>query len=138
EKEYGDFVLIADWRLTGKPTKKMHPVFLPSGEVAKNDDGSEKRVEMDDGGDSGIYLRGSKKAEVNIWCLPVGSGEVWGYRTDKKLPAEVRAGATPKLRADRKPGEWNRFVITMKGDTVSIVLNDKTVIDNARLPGIAP
>ena len=34
------------------------------------------------------------------------------------------------------PGQWNRFVITMKGDRLTIVLNGKTVIENAQLPGI--
>ena len=52
------------------------------------------------------------------------------------MPAEVRAGVTPKVKADKKPGEWNRFVITMKGDRLTVVLNDKTVIENAPLPGV--
>ena len=40
-------------------------------------------------GDSGIYLRGQGKSQVNIWCSPLGSGEVWGYRTDKSQPEET-------------------------------------------------
>ena len=91
---------------------------------------------MKDAGDSGIYLRGNDKSQVNIWCWPVGSGEVYGYRTDASQPAQVRAGVTPKLRADRPPGQWNRFVITMKGDRLTVVLNGKTVIEEAQLPGI--
>ena len=136
EKEYGDFTLIADWRFTRKPETKSYPVLLPTGAVAKNADGSEKRVEVADAGDSGIYLRGSKKAEVNLWFQPVGSGEIWGYRTDTSLPAAVRAGATPKTRADKKPGEWNRIVITMKGENATVVVNGQAVIENTRLPGI--
>ena len=84
-----------------------------------------------------IYLRGSSKAQVNIWCWPCGSGEVYGYRTDAKMPAEVRAGVTPKEKAD-KPllGQWNRFVITMKGDRLTVDLNGKRVLDGARLPDV--
>ena len=41
-------------------------------------------------GDSGIYLRGSSKSQVNIWCWPIGSGEVYGYRTDASQPPEMR------------------------------------------------
>ena len=48
--------------------------------------------------DSGIYLRGSSKSQVNIWCWPIGSGEVYGYRMDDKMPPEVRAGVTPKQK----------------------------------------
>jgi hypothetical protein len=138
EKEYGDFELICDWRfLKEKAVKKLRPVILPSGEYAKDDDGKKKEVEVDDAGDSGIYLRGSSKSQVNMWCWPVGSGEVYGYREDKSLPAEVRAGVTPKEKADRPLGEWNRFHITMKGDRLTVNLNGKTVIENAQLPGVA-
>jgi hypothetical protein len=136
EKEYGDFVLVCDWRFTAKPKRLRRPVFLPSGDQAV-EDGKPKDVEVDDAGDSGIYLRGSSKSQVNIWCWPCGSGEVYGYRTDKGQPAEVRAGVTPKEKADRPPGQWNRFIITMKGDRLTVNLNGKTVIDNAQLPGVA-
>jgi hypothetical protein len=52
------------------------------------------------------------------------------------MPAGVRRSATPLVKADNPPGRWNRFVITTVGDTVTVVLNGKTVIDKARLPGI--
>src|SRR5437870_7485366 len=123
EKEYGDLELICDWRFTAKPKKQLRAVILPSGDYALDDEGKQKTVEVDDAGDSGIYLRGSDKSQVNIWCWPVGSGEVYGYRTDKKMPPEVRAGVTPKLKADKPLGQWNRFLITMKGDRLTVVLN---------------
>jgi len=87
-------------------------------------------------GDSGIYLRGSSKSQINMWCWPIGSGEVYSYRIDPKMPAEVRAGVTPKEKADRPLGQWNRFYITMKGDRLTVVLNGKKVIDNAQLPDV--
>src|ERR1700730_13780682 len=98
-------------------------------------DGKEVRVEIDDV-DSGVYLRGSSKSQVNIWCWPIGSGEVYGYRMDQSMPASVRAGVTPRTQADKPVGEWNSFEITMKGDRLTVVLNGKTVIENAELPGI--
>ncbi len=136
EKEYGDFVMVCDWRLPGQPKKMKRQVILPSGDQAM-EDGKPKEVEVDDAGDSGIYLRGSSKSQINIWCWPVGSGEIYGYRTDKNQPPEVRAGVTPKLKADNPLGKWNRFVITMKGDRLTVDLNGKLVLDNAQLPGIA-
>jgi hypothetical protein len=137
EKEYGDFVLLCDWRLPSKPKKMKRPVILPSGDEAKDENGKVKEVEIDDAGDSGIYLRGSSKSQVNIWSWPIGSGEVYGYRTDRKQSPEVRAGVTPKLKADNPLGQWNRMEITMKGDRLTVVLNDKTVLDKAQLPGVA-
>jgi 3-keto-disaccharide hydrolase len=135
EKEYGDFVLICDWRLSAKPKKMKRPVILPSGEYVMEGD-KPKEVEVNDAGDSGIYLRGNSKSQVNIWCWPIGSGEVYGYRTDKNMPAAVKAGVTPKVKADNPLGKWNRFIITMKGDRLTVVLNGKTVIENAQLPGV--
>ncbi len=130
EKEYGDFVMIADWKFTRKPAEKENPVIDAEG----NDTG--QRQKTLDAGDSGIYLRGSSKSQVNMWCWPVGSGEVYGYRTDKGMSPDVRKGVTPKVNADHKPGQWNRFIITMKGDRLTVVLNGKTVLENAQLPGV--
>src|SRR5262249_11296489 len=71
EKNYGDLEFMCDWRLTGKAKKKMVPVILPNGEHEKDAGGKEKQVEIDDFGDSGIYLRGSDKSQVNIWSWPI-------------------------------------------------------------------
>lgn len=136
EKQFGDFVLICDWRWTAKPVKSERPVILPSGEETVAEDGTVKTVDVPDAGDSGIYLRGSRKSQVNIWCWPVGSGEVWGYRTDDRMPAEVRRAVTPKVKADNPIGKWNRFVITMKGDRLTVELNGQKVIEDARLPDV--
>jgi hypothetical protein len=136
EKEYGDFVLICDWRWTAQPVARKRPVILPSGDEATRSDGTVEEVEVLDAGDSGIYLRGSSKSQVNIWCWPVGSGEVYGYRTDRSQPPEVRAAVTPKRKADRPIGQWNRFVITLRGERLTVELNGEQVIEEARLPGI--
>jgi hypothetical protein len=137
EKKYRDFILKIDWRLKTDPGfKNRVPIILPDGSHKKDDSGKEIRVEIEDV-DSGIYLRGQPNAQVNIWMWPVGSGEVYGYRMNKKLPQEVRAGVTPKVKADRPRGEWNTFEITMKGDRLWVKLNGKEVLGNAQLPGVA-
>jgi hypothetical protein len=137
QKSYRDFVLIADWRWTAAPHEAAVPVVLPDGTEKTGDGGKPETVAIQEAGDSGIYLRGSSKAQVNMWCWPIGSGEVYGYRTDAAQPADVRAGVTPSVPADAPLGQWNRFVITMRGDRLTVELNGKTVIDKARLPGIA-
>lgn len=136
KKAFRDFVLVADVRLTRPPEMARTPVILPNGDNARNADGSNQEVEMLYNGDTGIYLRGESKSQVNIGNRYIGSGEIYGYRVDKRLPPEVRAGVTPKIKADNPPGEWNRFVITMKGERVTVEVNGETVIDNALLPGI--
>jgi hypothetical protein len=135
EKEYKDFTLRIDWRL--KQTTGLYPVpvVLPDG-THKLDENGKEIINPTPNADSGIYLRGTSKAQLNIWCWPIGSGEVYGYRMDKTMPPEVRAGVTPKVKADNPVGEWNTFEITMKGDRLTVVLNGKTVIENAQLPGV--
>jgi hypothetical protein len=137
QQEYGDFVLSLDWRI--KETHGAYPMpdVLPDGSHRKGPDGKEILTPRPNA-DSGVYLRGTTKAQVNIWCWPVGSGEVYGYRMDKNQPPEVRAGATPKMKADHPVGEWNSFLITLAGDRLTVVLNGKVVIDHTPLPGIPP
>jgi hypothetical protein len=136
DRSYRDFVLRLDWRLKTEPGFRWRvPLLLPDGSSKKDADGKEIKEEIEDV-DSGIYLRGNDKSQVNIWMWPAGSGEVWGYRTDPKMPPEVRAATTPKKKADRPRGEWNTFEITMKGDRLSVKLNGEEVISNAQLPGV--
>jgi hypothetical protein len=137
EKEYGDFELIADFRLANKPEKKPLALVLPDGTEAKNDDGTRKLVEVLDAGDSGIFLRGDTKAQVNITCKTIGSGEIYGFRVDKATPDAQRSNFVPTERADNPPGKWNRFHITLKGERLTVVLNGKTVLKDVQLPGLA-
>lgn len=134
-KEYGDFTLKIDWRLKQTTGLYPMPVVLPDGSHKLDEKGREIKIPTPNA-DSGIYLRGQGKSQINIWCWPVGSGEVYGYRMDKAMPPEVRAGVTPKVHADKPVGEWNTFEITMKGDRLTVVLNGRTVIDRAQLPGV--
>lgn len=135
EEEFGDSTLLIDWRF--KQTTGLYPMptILPDGSY-KTDENGEVIKELRPNADSGIFLRGTGKAQVNLWCWPIGSGELWGYRTDQSMPPEVRAAAVPKVHADKPVGEWNSMEITMKGDRVTVVLNDKTVIDKAQMPGV--
>lgn len=133
---YGDFELLVDWRIKESPyINRAAKIILPDGTYKKDDSGSEILIDVPNT-DSGIFLRGRHKSQVNIWCWPVGSGEVWGYRTDPAFSPEVRAGVTPKVRADRPIGQWNTFHIIMKADRLTVTLNGRPVLDNARLPGV--
>jgi hypothetical protein len=136
EKSYGDYVLRVEWRIKETPYQNPRvPIILADGTHKKDASGNEIQIVVADS-DSGIYVRGEGKSQVNIWGWPVGSGEVYGYRMDKDMPASVRAGVTPVRNADRDIGSWNTFEITMRGDRLTVVNNGITVIDNAHLPGV--
>ncbi|MBX3355484.1 MAG: DUF1080 domain-containing protein [Phycisphaeraceae bacterium] len=137
-ESFGDFDLVVDWRWTKEHQGLMHrPVILPDGSEATHEDGSVKTVEVEER-DSGIFLRGSTKAQVNMWMWPVGSGEIYGYRVDPASSAELRAACTPNHPADAPVGQWNRFEISVRGSSVTVHLNGTLVIDGAELPGLPP
>jgi hypothetical protein len=79
-------------------------------------------------GDSGIYLRGTP--QVQIWDPGrnggIGSGGLYNNQKHPKDPLKL---------ADKPIGEWNHFRIVMKGDKVSVWLNDVLVVDNTVLEG---
>jgi hypothetical protein len=108
-------------------------IVMPDGRDKLDEKGQPIRITAPDS-DSGFILRGSGKAQLNIWCWPVGSGEMYGYRTDPKMPPEIKAAATPKVNADNDIGQWNTFEVTVQGSTVTVMLNGKTVIDKITLP----
>ena len=131
EREYRDFVLRLDWRIKEAPfINKSIPYILPDGSHAKDIRGQELRLPLPDA-DSGVFLRGNGDYQVNIWCWPIGSGEMFTIRTRAKTAPELRAAVTPRTRADLPVGQWNHFEITVKGNTVKVELNGKTVIPGA-------
>ncbi len=77
------------------------------------------------GGDSGIYLRGCP--QVQIWDHlqnPGGSGGLYNNQ---------HGGANPAVVADFPPGEWNRFRIILRGERVTVYLNDRLVVNDTVL-----
>ena len=136
EEEYGDFVMQVDWRIKEAPfLNKGIPYILPDGTHAKDVLGKELRIPLPDA-DSGVFLRGDGFYQANIWCWPIGSGEIYSIRTDPKSPPALKAAVTPTTQADKPVGEWNHFEITVKGKTVTIALNGKTVIPGATIPSL--
>ncbi len=58
-----------------------------------------------------------------------------------RIPPERRMGSiygfiTPTAQAEKKPGEWQTYDITLLGRQVTIVLNGQTVVEQQEIPGI--
>jgi len=104
QKNYGDFELRLDYKTVAKA-------------------------------DSGIYLRGVP--QVQIWDTTKEGGK-WKIGADKGSGglwnnSKGAKGKDPLVLADKPFGEWNSFRIRMVGEKVTIHLNGKLVVDNARL-----
>ncbi len=85
--------------------------------------------------DSGIYLRGLP--QVQIWDpenkgahkhgADKGSGGLWNNKKE---------GRWPLVKADKPAGQWNHFFIRMIGDSVTIWLNGKLIVNDAPLENL--
>jgi hypothetical protein len=137
ESEFEDFVLKVDWKIKSTPSTYPIPIVLQDGSLLKDALGKPITLQQPNA-DSGVILRGALKSQVNMWCWPVGSGEVYGFRNDLTLDPEVRAGVTPRIKADKPVGEWNEFIIIMVKDHLTVILNQQMVIEDAPLPGVNP
>ncbi len=85
-------------------------------------------------GDSGVSMKGTPRIQIWDFTEPSyarlgaarGSGGLWNN-------AAGDPGKDPLVVADRPIGEWNTFRIIMVGERVTVDLNDKRVVDHARL-----
>jgi hypothetical protein len=133
EKEYSDYILQFEWRFKKTVGDYYNAkVFNHDGTQKVDADGKPMTVPIKNA-DSGIYVRGTGASQVNLWCWPCGSGQLWNYH--KSADPELVRGALPMVNADNPVGEWNQMQITMKGETVHVVLNGEVVIDT-RMPGL--
>ena len=49
---------------------------------------------------------------------------------------DERLKTMPHIRADKGPGEWKRFIITLRGERVDVTLNGTQVIQGTRMKDI--
>lgn len=85
--------------------------------------------------DSGIYLRANP--QVQIWDFTEAGGK-WNIGADKGSGglwnnAAGSPGKDPFVLADNPFGQWNKFRILQVGERTTIYLNNKLVVDNARM-----
>jgi len=80
-----------------------------------------------EGSNSGIYLRGHHEIQIQ---------DDYGKEPGNRYIAGIYGFITPTENAAKKAGEWQTMDITLLGRWVTIVLNDKTVIDNQEIPGL--
>ena len=136
EKSFKNFQLKVDWRIKATPfISKNMKIVMPDGRNKRDAQGREINLVAPDS-DSGLLPRGSGQNQFNIWCWPVGSGEMYGYRTAKESTPEQRRNATPRMNADKNIGEWNTFHITVQGNAVMLVHNGQNVIPKWSLPDL--
>jgi hypothetical protein len=136
ERSFKDYEARLDWRIKETPYISTNMrIVMPDGRDKRDASGQPIRITAPDS-DSGFIQRGSGKAQLNIWCWPVGSGEMYGYRTAQDSSPEIKRAATPITNADKDIGQWNTFEVTVRGNTISLKNNGIVVIPSITLPDL--
>ena len=138
KESFGELEFYCEWRLSAEPKTKEHPIVLWNGDFLRDESGKRITRPHLDAGDSGIYFRGHFPCQANIWSQELGSGEINGYRTNKKLPVKLRQSCLPFKFADNPLGEWNAFRITLKESRMKVRLNGELVLESEELPELPP
>lgn len=133
EKEFENYTIYFEWRFKRTSGLYAMPTILPDGSYKLDVDGK-RIITPTPNADSGLLFRPGHQA--NLWCWPCGSGELWMVRNNQNATPQQRAAAVPKANADKPVGQWNRMMVTVIGDRVTIVLNGLKVIDKAQLPDL--
>ena len=79
------------------------------------------------GSNSGVYLRGRYEVQVE---------DNYGLEPESTLFGGIYGFLKPNQMAATPAGEWQRYEITLIGRRVSVVANDKKIINDQIIPGI--
>src|SRR5262249_51022528 len=112
EKEYGDYVLTVEWRWPARPGNSGVFVHV-SGPDKIWPKGVEAQLQSGQAGD--FWLVGDFKLTIDK------------ERQDKRTARHYfRIGGHQK-KVEKPIGEWNKYEITCKGDTIKLVVNGEVV-----------
>ncbi len=84
-------------------------------------------VNVPEGSNSGIYLRGIYEIQV---------ADTYGKSLDSHNMGGLYSRITPSVAAERPAGEWQSFDITLYRRHLTVVLNGTTIIDNQPVLGV--
>ena len=102
-KDYADYELLVEYKITATVDSGIYPKTMPQ-----------------------IQVWDPEQADPAGLGKALGSGGLWN--NPKGSP-----GRDPIAKADLPAGQWNKFRILNVGERISISLNDKLVVDHARL-----
>ena len=121
---------IEDGVLVNKPIQPQGGRHVSYGNlrtVAEFEDFNLKlEVNVAKGENSGVYLRGIYEIQV---C------DSYGKRLDPHNMGGVYSRITPKMSAEKAPGEWQTMDLTLVDRHATVILNGKKIIDNEPLLG---
>jgi hypothetical protein len=110
-RQFGNFELQVDWKVTKKSDNSGVFVRFPGPTVSKSA-----------GGDPRVAINHGYEIQIDDEGAPDGNrvhrtGAIYGVQPPEKV-------------ASKRPGEWNTFVIRVEGQIYNVTLNSEPVITN--------
>lgn len=122
---------VVDGVLVNDPVQKEGTPHIHYGNLRTQDAFEDFNLKMEvnvpEGSNSGIYLRGIYEIQVL---------DSYGKPLDSHNMGALYSRITPSEPAEKPAGEWQQFDITLVDRHVTIVLNGKTIIDNQPVKGV--
>ena len=110
-RQFGNFELSIDWKVSKKSDNSGVFVRFPAPTVADEPDG-DPRIAIDQGYEIQIDDEGAPDGKMLH-----KTGAIYGLQPPTKV-------------ASRQPGEWNTFLIRIEGHIYNVTLNGEPVISN--------
>ena len=149
EPKWGEPIVLLDgkeadlenWGPLGQPRDKFSWKIV-DGVLTNGRDGTENIVtkrkdfrnfklhvefKVPEGGNSGIFLRGRYEVQV---------ADSFNQKVCTATCGSLYARIEPLVNACKKPDEWQTFDIEIVNNYLTVVHNDKTIIDNQEIEGI--
>jgi hypothetical protein len=103
EKDYADFELLVEYKISPTVDAGIYPKTMP-------------QIQVWDPTDPKQAANDNAKGSGGLWNNPKGT-----------------PGRDPLVKADKPAGEWNQFRILVVGERITIHLNNQLVVDHARI-----
>ena len=121
---------VEDGILINRPVQKEGRRHIPYGnlrtEAEFEDFNLKLEVNVPEGGNSGVYLRGIYEVQV---------GNSYGRGLDSHNMGGIYSRITPIVSAEKPAGQWQTLDMTLLDRHVTVKLNGKMIIDNEPLLG---
>jgi hypothetical protein len=121
---------VVDGILVNDPTQPKEGKHISFGNIRTEkvfeDFNLKLEVNVPEGSNSGVYLRGMYEIQVlDSYKKPL----------DPHNMGAVYSRITPSVGAEKKAGEWQTLDITLCDRHINVILNGITIIDNQPVPG---
>jgi len=121
---------VVDGTLRNEPVQHTDGEHISYGNIRTvqefNDFNLKLEVNVPEGNNSGIYLRGLYEVQVV---------DSYGKKLDSHNMGALYSRITPSEAAEKPAGEWQSFDITLVDRHVTVILNGKKIIDNQPVLG---